>query len=143
MNYFKALRIRELHHGGNSLLVADTLQSIGISYSASGDNGGALASFVHSVAVRESLLKADMVAVDLDSECHISDPQPVSDDVNMQCKKLIECYEEVVPLTNIVNNNSINVISLLELMGEIYSKVQDWDKALERCVIYDYPTCLI
>lgn len=72
-----------------------------------------MTNFIDSIAVRENLLKVDIVAVDLVSECHIADVQPVTDDINLQYNKLIECYEEIIPLTKLLDDDPMSVVDLL------------------------------
>ena len=83
-----------------------------------------------SIRIRESLIDVDTPEVDDDS--FIGDFQHHSDAVILHYRKLIECYEEAIPLLKLIDCNHEAVAEMLEKMADIYYKIHDWDNAIGR-----------
>lgn len=131
--YREALRIRKLVLGEKSPEVADTLFCMGNVATAMEKHSEALGFFQESIDLMETLIKeADSSLHEKDDTLlYVFNPISISLDLKVHYEKLIQAYEEALPLTKlIVGSDHANVCDILTRMGDLYQALHDWDNAI-------------
>ncbi|KAL7554747.1 hypothetical protein ACHAWF_018279 [Thalassiosira exigua] len=130
--YKEALRIRKLHLGEKNQEVADTLFCMGNVATVMENHDDALRFYTESIEIREELIRNDdPLDNNGDTLLFISNPTSPHSDLLLQYEKLGQSYEEALPLTKLIEGtNHPSVCNLLNRMGEVYIKLQDWDMAI-------------
>ncbi|KAL3792663.1 hypothetical protein HJC23_009391 [Cyclotella cryptica] len=131
--YKEACRIRKLVLGEKSRDVADTLFCLGNVATAMEKHEEALEYFNESISILEALIKGDDMYCEEKEDCllFVSHPYSMNPGLLMQYQKLIQCFEEVLPLTKLIfGTNHEDVCKLLIRMGDVYRKLHDWDNAI-------------
>lgn len=131
--YREALRIRKLVLGDKSPEVADTLFCMGNVATAMEKHSEALGFFKESIDLMETLIKeadSSLRGKD-DTLLYLFNPISISLDLKVQYERLIQAYEEVLPLTKlVVGSDHTNVCDILTRMGDLYQTLHDWDNAI-------------
>ncbi len=128
--YQEALRIRELIYGHDDIMVADTLFCIGNLCKTLNRPNKAIKCFKDSIGIREKLLEA--LENDSNDESFIVPQEDPSDDVVPRYRNLRDCYEEVLSLQKVLENDVSEEINCLEQIGDIHSVLGSWDDAYTR-----------
>jgi tetratricopeptide (TPR) repeat protein len=130
--YTEALRIRKLVLGKKNQEVADTLFCMGNVATVLENHQSALAYYNESIEIMEDAILHDHVAKDCGvTLLFLSNPISLLPNLESSYKKLIQCFEEALPLTKLIlGTNHSKVGDLLRRMGEIYMKLHDWDNAI-------------
>ncbi len=85
--------------------------------------------FRKSIEIRESLLDEEALTSPVESFIHIDDIG--LEGIILKYGKLIECYEDSLPLMKLLSGDAHEDVAILSTrMGHIYSKMQDWDNAI-------------
>ena len=94
----------------------------------------ALCNFKESIEIRESLIQGDSPSDGRevgDTLLFISNPSSSDPNLLHQYEKLNQSFEEALPLTKLImGTNHPDVCALLNRMGEVYTKLHDWDNAV-------------
>ena len=85
--------------------------------------------FRKSIEIRESLLDEEAQTTSEESFIHIDDIGLES--IILKYGKLIECYEDSLPLMKLLSGDTHEDVAILSTrMGHIYSKMHDWDNSI-------------
>lgn len=131
--YTEALRIRKLVLGKKNQEVADTLFCMGNVATVLENHQSALAYYNESIEIMEEVILNDDNVANGSGVTLLFLSNPISLRPNLEScyKKLIQCFEEALPLTKLIlGTNHSKVGDLLRRMGEIYMKLHDWDNAI-------------
>ncbi len=97
-----------------------------------------------SMKILDALIRDDDIYCDEKEGCllFVSHRHSLSPGILVQYQKLIQCFEEVLPLTKLIaGTNHEDVCNLLIRMGDVYKKLHDWDNAIvsfHGCVCSTY-----
>lgn len=131
--YRESLRIRKLVLGDTNQEVADTLFCMGNVAVVVENHIEALGFYEESIKIREDLIRVDHpAATEFDDELlFLTNPTLPRTDLALQYKKLIESFEESLPLTKLImGTDHPKLYEPLNRMGKIYMKLHDWDNAI-------------